>query len=45
MTIQTVPGKLSNTRKAIGLPASDYHLVLDVQACSLLKAMLESPAH
>lgn len=45
MTITTVSGKLSNSRKVLGLPASDYHHDLDIQSCSLLKAMLESPAH
>lgn len=39
------PGKLSNSRKILGLAASEYHCDLEVQSCSLLKAMLDSPAH
>lgn len=38
-------GALASSRKVVGMPAEEYHGCIDVQSCSLLKAMLTSPAH
>lgn len=38
-------GALASNRKIVGFPADEYHHCVDVQSCSLLKAMLVSPAH
>ncbi len=43
-TVVTV-GALASSRKVTGFPAEEYHKCIDVQSCSMLKAMLVSPAH
>jgi hypothetical protein len=42
---RTTQGVLAGSRKIVELPAEDYHADLSAQSCSLLKAMLVSPAH
>ncbi len=45
--IKTVeaPGSLANSRKILNLDDSLYHSDLHIQSCSMLKGMMDSPAH
>ncbi len=47
MTMKTtkLAGALADSWKVLNLPAHEYHSDIDIQSCSLLKAMLVSPAH
>ena len=40
----TIQGAVPGSYKVLNLPASEYHSQVDVQSCSMLKHMLESPA-
>lgn len=45
LAVTSLSGALGDSRMHIGLPADQYHSDVDVQSCSLLKAMHVSPAH
>lgn len=40
----TTPGAVPNTYKLTNQPAGEYHAHADIQSCSMLKHMLDSPA-
>jgi PDDEXK-like uncharacterized protein DUF3799 len=44
-TTTHIAGALAGSRKILNLPADDYFGDIEVQSCSQLKPMLESPAH
>jgi hypothetical protein len=43
-TTVTTEGLVPDTYKVSNQPADDYHAMVDVQSCSMLKYMLDSPA-